>query len=137
MFLIRYFSPFVKPGENFTYYGWKSSMPYFFPWKHTRPPLKNQNSSDLGHFKQKIPKNAIFFCFWKKIIFFFHHTVSDLIRGELKGVNPLKYLTSQFWMVRRRSCKNQFWLKSESIMVCHLKGTFLGSNSTSQNRIGL
>ena len=64
-------------------------------------------------------------------------TVSDLIRGELKGVNPLKYLTSQFWMVRRRSCKNQFWLKSESIMVCHLKGTFLGSNSTSQNRIGL
>merc|ERR1712015_63407 len=65
------------------------------------------------------------------------YTVSDLIRGELKGVNPLKYLTSQFWMVRMRICKNQFWLKSESIMVCHLKGTLLGFNSTSQNRIGL
>ena len=47
----------------------KSSTLYFFPENILDPPLKNQNSSDLGHFKQKILKNA-FFPFLKKNIFF-------------------------------------------------------------------
>ena len=52
------------------------------------------------------------------------YTVSDLIKEvSSRGSTPLKYLTSQFWMVRMRICKNQFWLKSESDMACDYVGT--------------
>ena len=66
-----------------------------------------------------------------------NYTVSDLIRGELKGLANLKYFTCQFWMVRRRRRKNQFQLKSDAIVFSHLKGIFSVANSTSPNIIGL
>ena len=51
-------------------------------------------------------------------------------KRRAQGGGDLKYLTHRFWMVRMRICKISLWLKTDAIMVCHWKETYLLANST-------